>query len=363
MPKQTAKEAIWPVTQLFVLSASILITIFLLKAASDFIVPFLIAVAIAVILAPLFTWLESKRIPKGVSLLAVIVISLIPVILVGGYVAEEAAAFSANYQNIKASFTQSLQHFFAGLSQYGIVVDEAKVDLILQKSNVSAVLRKLAAQANEQFSNFLLIFFMVAFMLMESAHFYNKMEKIAQTYRLDGTVLQELLDKVKSYFSIKVKTSLLTALWVLAILWFYEVPYYYLWAVLAFALNFIPVIGSILAAIPAVAFALVSHGIGTALWVALWYVAVNMVVGNILEPKIMGKGLGLSALVIFLSMTFWGWVFGPAGMILSVPLTMIVQYLFDHYEQTRWIALLLSDYETNTTQGGTDAKNDNETGA
>lgn len=363
MSNQTEKEAIWPVTQLFVLSASILITVFLLKAASDFIVPFLIAVAIAVILAPLFTWLESKRIPKGVSLLAVIVISIIPVVLVGGYVAEEAAAFSANYQNIKASFTQSLQHFFAGLSHYGIVIDETKVDMVLQKSNVSGILKKLAAQANEQFSNLFLIFFMVAFMLMESTFFYNKMEKITHIYRIDGAVLQELLEKVKSYFSIKVKTSLLTGVWVLSILWFYDIPYYYLWAVLAFALNFIPVIGSILAAIPAVAFALISHGIITALWVTLWYVVVNMVVGNILEPKIMGRGLGLSALVIFLSMTFWGWVFGPAGMILSVPLTMMMQYLFDHYEQTRWIALLLSDHETDTTQGGTDAKNDDETGA
>ena len=90
---------------------------------------------------------------------------------------------------------------------------------------------------------------------------------------------------------------------------------------------------------------MISHGIGTTLWVALWYIIINMVVGNILEPKIMGKGLGLSALVIFLSMTFWGWVFGPTGMILSVPLTMIVQCLFEQFRETEWIALLLSDYK------------------
>jgi len=77
--------------------------------------------------------------------------------------------------------------------------------------------------------------------------------------------------------------------------------------------------------------------------VVLW--PINTVVGNIIEPKIMGKGLGLSALIIFLSMTFLGWIFGPTGMILSVPLTMVFQFLFFQYEETKWIALMLSDYE------------------
>ncbi|BAF71800.1 AI-2E family transporter [Sulfurovum sp. NBC37-1] len=339
-------QGMWPVNQLFLLTATMLITIFLLKAASAVIVPFLIAVAVSIILAPLFTRLESKHIPKPVSLIVVILLSLLPIILLGGYVAEQAGEFAANYQSIKANFMQSLQAFIAQLGHYGIHIDDAKLNAVLEKSNIAGILKNLAAQANEQFSNIFLIFFMVAFMLMESTYFYNKMMKIAKDYQVDGNVMLELLEKIKSYFSIKVKTSLLTAVWAFTVLWYYEIPYYYLWAVLAFALNFIPVIGSILAAIPAIVFALISHGIGTTLWVALWYVIINMVVGNILEPKIMGKGLGLSALVIFLSMTFWGWVFGPAGMILSVPLTMTVQYLFGQYQETEWIALLLSDYET-----------------
>jgi predicted PurR-regulated permease PerM len=186
---------------------------------------------------------------------------------------------------------------------------------------------------------------MAAFMLMESKYFYAKMLKIANDYNVDSHLFIEILEKIKSYFIIKVKTSLVTSVWVLTVLWFYDIPYFFLWAVLAFFLNFIPVIGSILAAIPAVVLALLDHGLMTTVWVAIWYVIINMVIGNILEPKIMGKGLGLSALVIFLSMTFWGWIFGPTGMILSVPLTMIVQYLFDQYKETQWIALLLSDYK------------------
>jgi predicted PurR-regulated permease PerM len=339
------KQEVWPINQIFIFSATGLITLFLLKAASDILVPFLISIAIAIVLSPLFTYLETKRIPKVLSLIVVILLSLLPIILFGGYVAEEAKDFATNYQTIKASFQQGIQSFTAHMNHIGININENKINAILEKSNLGEILRNLATQANSQFSNLFLIFFMAAFMLMESKYFYAKMLKIANDYNVDSHLFIEILEKIKSYFIIKVKTSLVTSVWVLAVLWFYDIPYFFLWAVLAFFLNFIPVIGSILAAIPAVVLALLDHGLMTTVWVAIWYVIINMVIGNILEPKIMGKGLGLSALVIFLSMTFWGWIFGPTGMILSVPLTMIVQYLFDQYKETQWIALLLSDYK------------------
>ena len=171
------------------------------------------------------------------------------------------------------------------------------------------------------------------------------MIKITKEYDRDIEDMMKIIEKIKSYFLIKVKTSLMTALWILSVLWYYDISYFYLWATLVFFLNFIPVIGSIIAAVPPIAMALIDQTAMTALWVAVWYMVINTVVGNILEPRIMGKGLGISALVIFLSMTFWGWIFGPAGMILSVPLTMVVQFLFEQYRETKWIALLLSDYK------------------
>jgi predicted PurR-regulated permease PerM len=343
--KKQFKQEIWPVNQLFIFAATGLITLFLLKAASDILVPFLISIAIAIVLSPHFTYLETKHIPKVVSLVVIILLSLLPIIIFGGYVADEAKDFATNYQTIKASFMQGIQSVTVHLNQMGINVNEENINAVLEKSNLGEILRNLATQANNQFSNLFLIFFMVAFMLMESKYFYAKMLKIANDYDMDSDLFIEIHEKIKSYFSIKVKTSLVTAVWVLAVLWFYDIPYCFMWAVLAFFLNFIPVIGSILAAIPAVVLALLDHGLMTTVWIMTWYLIINMVIGNILEPKIMGKGLGLSALVIFLSMTFWGWIFGPTGMILSVPLTMIVQYLFDQYKETQWIALLLSDYK------------------
>ena len=335
----------WPINQPLMFLAMISIIFTVLKFASDLVVPFLIAIALAIILSPLLNYLESKRIPKILSLVLIIIVSLIPTVILGGYIGEEVKEFANNFQSIKQQFNASLEKFILHMNGFGAGVTQEEINKILEKSNFGGIIKNLAAQAGSQFSNIFLIFFMVAFMLMESDYLYNKMIKIAKDH---GGNIEEgikIIEKIKTYFLIKVKTSLITALWALAVLWYYDVSYFYLWAALAFFLNFIPVIGSILAAVPAIAMAWIDQSAMTALWVAIWYMVINTVVGNILEPRIMGKGLGLSALVIFLSMTFWGWIFGPAGMILSVPLTMVMQFLFDQYRETKWIALLLSDYE------------------
>jgi predicted PurR-regulated permease PerM len=116
-----------------------------------------------------------------------------------------------------------------------------------------------------------------------------------------------------------------------------------LWGVAAFLLNYIPNIGSLIAAIPPILLALVQFGVGKTLIVAAGYLVVNIVVGSIIEPRVMGRGLGLSTLIVFISLVFWGWVFGPVGMFLSVPLTMVVKIALDSQEETRWIAVMLSN--------------------
>jgi len=342
--KQTAQES-WPINQLLIFSTMLSLIIVILKFASDLIVPLLISIALAIVLSPLLSYLGKKHIPRVLSILFIIAVVLLPAIIVGGYIGEEVKDFSSNYQEINQQFNESIAKFTHFINGFGFEVKQSDINKILEKNNLGGIVKNLVSQAGTQFSNIFLIFFTVVFMLVESGFFYNKLIKICRENGHDIKEWMHIIEKIKSYFLIKVKTSLVTALWVLAVLWYYDISYFYLWASLAFFFNFIPVIGSILAAIPAIAMALIGQNLITALWVTVWYLIINTIVGNILEPKIMGKGLGLSALVIFLSMTFWGWVFGPAGMILSVPLTMVTQFLFSQYDETKWIALLLSDYE------------------
>jgi len=120
------------------------------------------------------------------------------------------------------------------------------------------------------------------------------------------------------------------------------VDYAILWGLLAFLLNYIPNIGSIIAAVPAVLLGLVQHGIIIALVIAGIYVGVNVVIGNMVEPRFMGNRLGLSPLVVFISLVFWGWILGPVGMLLSVPLTMILKIALETTDEWRWLAVLLS---------------------
>jgi predicted PurR-regulated permease PerM len=132
-------------------------------------------------------------------------------------------------------------------------------------------------------------------------------------------------------------TGLVIWLWLTLI----GVDFAALWAMLAFLLNFVPNIGSVIAAIPAVLLALVQLGPGPALLTMVGYMVVNVVIGSLIEPKIMGRGLGLSTLVVFVSLVFWGYVLGPAGMLLSVPLTMVLKIALDSNPQTRPAAILL----------------------
>ncbi|WP_457673299.1 AI-2E family transporter [Thiolapillus sp.] len=334
----------WPVNQLFILLSTVLVSLVILRYASALLVPFLVALAIAIVLSPLFKSLERRRIPRVISLVLVSAVPLTLFILLAAYISQEVSDLAANIGNMKNQLDAAMDGFARRLSGIGLSVTPGQMEHALAQVNISGLVQQLVARAGNQFSNLFLIFFTAAFILMETDYFFAKLQKIMEDRGQDMSEFIAFIDRIKAYFLLKVKTSLITGLWVLAVLWFHDIPYAVLWATLAFFLNFIPVIGSILAAIPPIVVAFLDQSLVTALWVTAWYLVINTVIGNILEPHIMGRGLGLSALVIFLSMTFWGWIFGPAGMILSVPLTMGLQFLFSRYEETRWIAFLLSDY-------------------
>jgi len=200
----------------------------------------------------------------------------------------------------------------------------------------------LVGTLNNYLTNALMILLILVFMLLETAGLSAKASAIMGGKSDDEDHTNTIADRVRSYVALKTIISLLTGVLIVLLLKILGVDYAEMWGVLAFFFNFVPNIGSFIAAIPAVLFALLTAGWGTALWAAAGFLAVNGVVGNIVEPRILGRGLGLSTLVVFLSLLFWGWVFGPIGMLLSVPLTMIAKIVAENSEETRWLAILLS---------------------
>ena len=182
---------------------------------------------------------------------------------------------------------------------------------------------------------------MVVFILLEAGTFEQKLKQAFSRRQNTTEQATQMVRSVQRYMAIKTAMSIATALLISLWLKLFNVPYISLWVLLAFLMNFIPNIGSIAAAIPAVLIAWLGSDMSTACSVGMGYLIVNMAIGNILEPRLMGRGLGLSPLVIFCSMVFWGWVLGPVGMLLSVPLTMTVHIVLNGFDDTRWIATLM----------------------
>jgi predicted PurR-regulated permease PerM len=190
-------------------------------------------------------------------------------------------------------------------------------------------------------TNVFMILLTVIFILLEASGFPQKLRTALGDPEESMGQFRSVTESVNRYLALKTVFSLATGLTVAIWLAILGVDFALLWGLVAFLLNYVPNIGSIIAAIPAILLALIQLGVGPALLTCLGYVVVNVVFGSILEPKFMGRGLGLSTLVVFLSLVFWGWVLGPVGMVLSVPLTMIVKIAMESHEDTQWIAVML----------------------
>ena len=323
------------------IAASFVIVVAGMRAAETLIVPLLLSAFIAVIAAPPLFFLQKRGLPDGLALLLVIAgvvgIGALLVMLVGGSV----KAFQANLPIYQDRLGQQATEILIQLRSYGLDISEETLYTYLDPKKAMAMIGATLSGLGGALTNAFLILLTVIFILLEAAGFPAKLHRMMDEAEHSLQRFETISHNIKRYMMIKTSTSLLTgaviAIW-LAII---GVDYPILWGTLAFLLNYVPNIGSIIAAIPAVLLALIQIGSGAALWTGLGFLVVNNVVGNIIEPRFMGRGLGLSALVVFISLVFWGWVLGPVGMFLSVPLTMTLKIALDASESTRPIAILL----------------------
>jgi AI-2 transport protein TqsA len=197
-------------------------------------------------------------------------------------------------------------------------------------------------QAAQFLGTALMVFLIMAFMLSEATVFPEKFRYIMGSGEAKAGRLTKVVTEVQSYLGIKTVISLATGLVLGAWAWVMNLDFPILLGLAAFLLNYVPTVGSIIAAVPAVLLSLILVGTaGHALFVTLGYVVVNTLFGNILEPSLMGRRLGLSTLVVILSLLFWGWAWGPLGALLSVPLTVIVKIWLENTHDLKWVAILL----------------------
>ncbi len=330
-------------TRVLLALASLVVLIAGLKAAAGLVVPFLLAVFVTIIAAPPMHWLERHRIPKFLALILVLAVVVAMGILLGGIVAVSMDTFTDNLPAYQARLHQILGQVLAWL--HGLGVDTPNLDEVLAAHIDPGAAMQLAARFFEGLRNTLtnsfLILLTVIFMLMEAGTLPVKLRAISRDPETTLPVLYAIGSNINQYLGIKTATSLLTGVAAAGWVGLVGVDFPVLWGLVAFLLNYIPTIGSVIAAVPPTLLALVQYDLGAALWIVLGYLVINNLIGSFLEPRVMGRGLGLSPLVVFVSMVFWGWVLGPVGMFLSVPLTNAASIALAAHENTRWISVLL----------------------
>lgn len=321
--------------------AAIVIIIAGIREASAILIPFLLAVFIAVIGGPSAFWLKRKGVPSSLAVLAVVLVFLGIGVGMGAVLSTSLNGFYQQMDSYKASLNLQMEALFTWLKGMGIHLDWGLLQEVVNPGEAMQLVATLLAGFGGVLTNTFLITLTVVFILLEASGFPAKLRAAMKNPKASFPAFEQFTHAVKSYLVIKTMVSLATgvatALWVFLL----GLDFPLLWGLLAFLFNYVPTIGSIVAAVPAMLLALVQLGPFPALLVAVGYLCINFIIGSLIEPRFMGHGLGLSTLVVFLSLVFWGWVLGPVGMLLSVPLTITAKIGLESREETRWLAILL----------------------
>jgi len=329
-------------TSAIITLAAIVVIVAGMKAASALIVPFLISTFLALITVRPMLWLQQNRVPTVLAALLIVLTIMAALIVVGVVVGRSLAAFTAALPG----YQEQLQGLFDGAVRFvaRYTDSEQSVERIGDLINPGWAMGLAATLLNavrDIMTNTLLIVFTMIFILLEASSFPTKITA-AFGERADSLDrAQHFLDDLGRYLGIKTLVSIVTGLLVWLLTWKLGLDFPKLWGMLAFLLNYIPTLGSIIAAVPAVLLALVQLGVGEATATAVGFLAINVAFGNFIEPRLMGYGVGISPLIIFVGLIFWGWVFGPVGMLLSVPLSMTLKLALENDERTRWVAIFI----------------------
>ena len=357
-------------------TASLVIVVAGLREIKPIALPLVVAIFLSVLSAPLLGWLIRRRVPMILSVLTTVLANLAAIVALLLLVGSSLSAFAVSWPEYRERLETKGRESIDWLERHGISTSEldwlreppervdsadtldegpsnpflaerdpdgersesAQIGLDSVLDLVTGTVRSLASLLTMA----LLVFLMMVFILFETAGLPGKLKAALGWRRADLARMSQAQREIQRYLGIKTLVSLATGTLVFIWVYWLDVDFPLLWGIVAFLLNFIPSLGSIIASVPAMLLALVQTGPGSALLVGVGYLMINVVLGNFVEPHLMGRQLGISTLVVFISLIFWGWVWGPIGMLLAVPLTMVLKIVLEHTEDFRWLALLIS---------------------
>ena len=344
-----------PAYRSLLMVACLVILIAGLKAAASFFVPVVVAFFLSVLSYPLMQILVRRHVPHFLAMILTVlfIFGVLGAILSGG--SSLLFSFSEKVPNYISRLQISVNETAHWLEQKGMVGAEKSVEQAFDwqaiikyarqdevRNILTTTLRETVGTVASVLSTSTFVLILMIFILTETRGISSRVLAIHQSGGPDLSKLLSSASDIQKYLGIKTIISaicgVLAGIWC----WVFDLEYPILWGILAFALHFIPAVGAILAGIPAVLVALVQHGFPSAIAVAAGYLAINFTLGNFIEPTLMGRRFGVSPLVILLSVIFWGWVWGPVGMFLAVPLTIMMKVVMDNTDEFRWLSIAMS---------------------
>jgi AI-2 transport protein TqsA len=334
---------------LLVVTASLVIIIWGIYQAQSVLVLLLVALFLAIIGAPPVLWLKQKRLPSVLAVLLVLAGMISILLMVGGLVGTALANFSDSVPFYQKRIEENILAVRTFLANKGFVITDTALLGNINPGAVMSLTAGLVSGLGSTLSSIFLILLTVTFILLEVSSFPGKLRAILDNPHADFSNFKKFIEDINRYMIIKtgvsVTTGILIGIWMTIL----GVDFPVLWGFLAFVLNYVPSLGVIIAAFPAVLLTLLQFGVGRAALAGAGYIAVNFIIGTIIEPKLVGRGVGLSTLVVFLSLILWGNLLGLIGMVLCIPFTMLLKFVLENNKNTRWIAVLLGPESPSNT--------------
>jgi len=324
-----------------IVAASFVVVVAGLRQAGQLILPFLTAVFLAVISLPVMAWLQRHKFPIPLAVLSTVGAAAGLVVVLGMVVGQSVNEFAQVAPQYQARIEEMANGILVWGNGVGLPISEWK---LLDYINPDAVIDLLGGTLGALaglLSNAFLVLLAVIFILFEATGFRAKLLVAFGDRGNNLDRFSQMTTQIQNYLAIKTAVSLATGLLAGCWVWMLGLDFPLLWGLVAFVFNYIPNLGSIFAAVGPVLLSVLQFGPGRAIAVASGYVAINIVLASVIEPMLLGRRLGLSTLVVFLSLVFWGWVWGPVGMLLSVPLTMVLKIFLENTEDMRWMAVML----------------------
>jgi len=327
---------------------------------------------LAVLSMPVLNWLYARRVPRGLAIVLTIAVDLL---ILGGIVTiasgvipefqDKRVVYAENLKNLTSNFSETMDDqlrrfsgFWSRDSENGTegpdggptVLEDQNIPTFKELFNrywdtnriVAAlggidVVARFTSLATKAFFALVIMIFILA----ESGRYGSKVKGVIRSGGPNLRRFQNSSADIQKYLAIKTAASTATGLLAGLSCWLLDVDFPVLWGLVAFLFNYVPAIGSIVAGIPPVILALMESGFWPAFAIMMCYLLINITIGNFIEPMLLGNRFGISTVVVILSVMVWGFIWGPVGMFLAVPLTMVIKVMLDNSSDLRWISVMM----------------------